>query len=54
MLLERVTVRLPRSVLDAIDDRVESGEYPNRSEVVRDALAEELDEDSHIDSGVCR
>jgi Arc/MetJ-type ribon-helix-helix transcriptional regulator len=38
--VERVTFRVPESVLDDVDSLVERGEYRNRSEAFRDALQE--------------
>lgn len=35
---ERVTIRLPESDLAALDAFVQSGEYMNRSDVIRDAI----------------
>ncbi|HWH08516.1 MAG TPA: ribbon-helix-helix domain-containing protein [Candidatus Thermoplasmatota archaeon] len=35
---ERVTIRLPVSDLAALDAFVQSGEYMNRSDVIRDAI----------------
>jgi metal-responsive CopG/Arc/MetJ family transcriptional regulator len=32
-----VQIRLTKKIIDMIDELVESGMYPNRSEVVRDA-----------------
>jgi antitoxin ParD1/3/4 len=38
--MERVTIRLDSDVLSDVEELVERGEYPNRSEVIRDALRE--------------
>lgn len=34
---ERVTVRVPKRLLERVDDRVEAGEFANRSEAFREA-----------------
>ena len=36
--MERITFRIPERQLEAIERRVERGEYPSRSEAIRDAL----------------
>lgn len=42
--MERVTFRLPDEQFRDIEDRVEDGEYPNRSELLRTAVRELLDD----------
>jgi Arc/MetJ-type ribon-helix-helix transcriptional regulator len=37
---ERVTLRVSPALLAAIDTAVEAGEYPNRSEAIREPLRE--------------
>jgi len=36
--MEIITIRLPRWMIQAIDDLVEKGLYPNRSEFIREAI----------------
>ena len=43
--MERVTVRIPDDQLEAIEARVEAGDFPNRSEAIRDALDCLINED---------
>jgi len=40
--MQIVSVQIPKSVLNAIDQLVKRGVYPNRSEVIRAALREFL------------
>lgn len=40
--LELVTVKLPEAFLSGIDELIESGIYPNRSEVIRIAIRDML------------
>lgn len=42
--MERVTLRVPEKHLDEIEELVEAGEYPNRSEFVRTGIREKLEE----------
>lgn len=39
---ERVTFRLPKGQLEDVEDLVDDGEYPNRSEVFREAVRDFL------------
>lgn len=41
--MKRVTIRVPHRRVDAIDDAVDRGEYPNRSEAIRDVLRDAFD-----------
>lgn len=38
--MEKCTISLPEKQLEMVDGFVESGEYPNRSDVVRTAIRE--------------
>jgi Arc/MetJ-type ribon-helix-helix transcriptional regulator len=40
--LEHITVRVDEEQLTEIDERVEDGEYPNRSVAIRDILDDAL------------
>lgn len=44
--MERVTLRLPKDQAECLERMVEMGEYPNRSEAIRVAVREALEEDS--------
>lgn len=35
---ERVTIRLPKDVLDALEELVENGKYSNKSDAIREAI----------------
>jgi Arc/MetJ-type ribon-helix-helix transcriptional regulator len=45
--MERVTLRIEKQNLEDLDSLVEEGEYPNRSEAVRDGIRTLLDEYSN-------
>lgn len=40
--MERVNLRLPRETLDRIDEQVDVGIYPTRSEAIRSAIREKF------------
>jgi len=40
--MEIITIRLPRWMIQAVDDLVEKGLYPNRSEFIREAIRNHL------------
>lgn len=40
--MERVTFRLPQSMIEQLDTHVEKGHFPNRSEAIRSAIRREL------------
>jgi Arc/MetJ-type ribon-helix-helix transcriptional regulator len=42
--MERVTLRIPKQQIDAVEQMVNSGQYPNRSEAIRAAVREMVDE----------
>jgi Arc/MetJ-type ribon-helix-helix transcriptional regulator len=42
--MERVTLRIPKQQIEAVEQMVETGEYPNRSEAIRAAVREMLNE----------
>lgn len=39
---ERITVRIPEEQLHGVEDLVESGVYPNRSEAIRESVRDLL------------
>ena len=41
--MERVTFRAPAEQIEEIEQLVDDGEYPNRSEAVRDAVRDLID-----------
>lgn len=42
--MERVTLRIPRQQIEEIEEMVEVGEFPNRSEAIRSAVRDMLKE----------
>ena len=42
--MERVTLRIPKQQIEGVEQMVETGEYPNRSEAIRSAVREMLAE----------
>ena len=52
--MERVTRRIPKQQIEEVEQMVETGEFPNRSEAIRSAVREminEQDDDHHESSG---
>ena len=47
--MERVTLRIPKQQIDAVEQMVETGQYPNRSEAIRAAVREMLAEEQSDD-----
>jgi Arc/MetJ-type ribon-helix-helix transcriptional regulator len=47
--MERVTLRIPKQQIEAVEQMVETGEYPNRSEAIRAAVREMLAEEQNDD-----
>ncbi|AAV46865.1 CopG family transcriptional regulator [Haloarcula quadrata] len=43
--MERVTLRIPKQQIEEVEQMVETGEYPNRSEAIRSAVREMLAEE---------
>ncbi|WP_226042863.1 ribbon-helix-helix domain-containing protein [Natrinema sp. DC36] len=48
--MDRVTFRETESQLERVDALVDSGEFPNRSEAIRAALAQLVSEETRGDS----
>mgnify|MGYP000500530402 FL=1 len=44
--MERVTLRIPEQQIEAVERMVETGKYPNRSEAIRAAVRELIEEQS--------
>jgi Arc/MetJ-type ribon-helix-helix transcriptional regulator len=42
--MERVTLRIPKQQIEEVEQMVETGEYPNRSEAIRSAVRDMLSE----------
>ncbi|QLK27284.1 ribbon-helix-helix domain-containing protein [Natrinema zhouii] len=42
--MERVTLRIPKQQIDEVEQLVDSGEFPNRSEAIRSAVREMINE----------
>ncbi|MFC3478312.1 ribbon-helix-helix domain-containing protein [Halobacterium litoreum] len=42
--MERVTLRIPEQQIDEVEQMVERGKFPNRSEAIRSAVREMIDE----------
>jgi antitoxin ParD1/3/4 len=42
--MERVTLRIPKQQIEEVEQMVETGQYPNRSEAIRSAVRDMLDE----------
>ena len=45
--MERVTLRIPEQQIDRVEQLVETGEFPNRSEAIRSAVRELINEKEH-------
>ncbi|WP_435335005.1 ribbon-helix-helix domain-containing protein [Haloarchaeobius sp. TZWWS8] len=44
--MERVTLRIPKQQIEEVEQMVETGEFPNRSEAIRSAVREMLNDQS--------
>jgi Arc/MetJ-type ribon-helix-helix transcriptional regulator len=42
--MERVTLRIPKQQIEEVERMVETGEFPNRSEAIRSAVREMINE----------
>ncbi|PSP99027.1 ribbon-helix-helix protein, CopG family [Halobacteriales archaeon QS_5_70_17] len=43
--MERVTLRIPKQQIEEVERMVETGEYPNRSEAIRAAVRDMINEE---------
>jgi len=43
--MERVTLRIPKQQIEEVERMVETGQYPNRSEAIRSAVREMINEE---------
>jgi len=44
--MERVTLRIPKQQIEEVEELVETGEFPNRSEAIRSAVRDMIGEQS--------
>ncbi|PSQ12933.1 ribbon-helix-helix protein, CopG family [Halobacteriales archaeon QS_5_70_15] len=42
--MERVTLRIPKQQIDEVERMVDTGQFPNRSEAIRSAVREMINE----------
>ena len=42
--MERVTLRIPKQQIEEVERMVETGEFPNRSEAIRSAVRDMINE----------
>ena len=49
--MERVTLRIPKQQIEEVEQMVETGEFPNRSEAIRAAVRDMLNEQGEQRSG---
>jgi Arc/MetJ-type ribon-helix-helix transcriptional regulator len=47
--MERVTLRIPKQQIEEVERMVETGEYPNRSEAIRAAVRDMINEEGDRD-----
>ena len=43
--MDRVTLRIPEQQIEAVEQLVETGQYPNRSEAIRSAVRDLVDQE---------
>jgi len=49
--MERVTLRIPKQQIEEVEEMVETGEFPNRSEAIRSAVREMVSEQTEHSDG---
>jgi Arc/MetJ-type ribon-helix-helix transcriptional regulator len=49
--MERVTLRIPKQQIEEVEQLVDTGEFPNRSEAIRSAVREMINEQKETESG---
>ncbi|MEA1932294.1 ribbon-helix-helix domain-containing protein [Halohasta litorea] len=42
--MERVTLRIPKQQIEEVEEMVDTGQFPNRSEAIRSAVRDMLNE----------
>jgi len=45
--MERVTLRIPEQQIEEVEQIVDTGEFPNRSEAIRSAVRDMVNEHEH-------
>ena len=45
-IMERVTLRIPKQQIEEVEQMVETGEFPNRSEAISSAVRDMINEQS--------
>jgi Arc/MetJ-type ribon-helix-helix transcriptional regulator len=48
--MERVTLRIPKQQIEEVEQLVDTGEFPNRSEAIRSAVRGMINEQTESDS----
>jgi Arc/MetJ-type ribon-helix-helix transcriptional regulator len=48
--MERVTLRIPKQQIEEVEQMVETGKFPNRSEAIRSAVREMINEQTERSS----
>jgi Arc/MetJ-type ribon-helix-helix transcriptional regulator len=49
--MERVTLRIPKQQIEEVERMVDTGEFPNRSEAIRSAVREMINEQEDHEDG---
>lgn len=44
--MERVTLRIPKQQIEQVEQMVETGQYPNRSEAIRAAVRDMIEDEA--------
>ena len=47
--MERVTLRIPKQQIEEVEEMVETGQFPNRSEAIRSAVRDMLNENDEAE-----
>ncbi|PSQ15670.1 ribbon-helix-helix protein, CopG family [Halobacteriales archaeon QS_8_69_26] len=47
--MERVTLRIPKQQIEEVEQLVDTGEFPNRSEAIRSAVRDMINEQKESD-----
>lgn len=49
--MERVTLRIPKQQIEEVEQLVDTGEFPNRSEAIRSAVRDMINEQKENSEG---
>lgn len=49
--MERVTLRIPKQQIEEVERMVDTGQFPNRSEAIRSAVREMINEQENHEDG---